>query len=114
MKRLFLMVFAFAFLFLFSSCGKPSPFHGSFDECYDAYIELEAKYDELLGKYEELWFEQEIYGGRIISLETLVSDVGKTEDPLCDLYSYFEDRDISFEKAYDAYEKLSDLLRPYY
>ena len=104
MKKLILAVLVLSLLFL-SGCTD-------YESKYD---KLQEEYDELLTKYDSIssWYcdNPEDIGPM---LDKYVESVRSSESPLATLYLYFEENSVSFDEAYDAYESLSEILRPFY
>ena len=70
----------------------------------DKYLKLEEDYYSLEREYESLY---EKY-------DNVCSDISKIIDYYYIFYDYFEDKSISFESAYNAFDKIATILAPYY
>lgn len=69
---------------------------------------LQEQYDQLQEQYDEL---QEQY----YDLEDTYSEaIGKCEDPLITLYCYFEDEEITFDEARDAFNIIDKQISQFY
>ena len=90
MKRILLVLLLFSLLLVFSGCSSNR-----------------EKHDELSDRYP---YQEEI---RYVD-DTYPKIIRSTEDYMSVLYEYFEERSVSFDEAYNAYDKLSSILYPLY
>lgn len=110
MKKL-VLVSLLSLLFLCSSCARNSPPPPTYDELSEQVLHLEATYDELSEHVlllEEALAESE---DRIDEYQALLCEID--EGPLLTLFSYFEEKDVSYDEAFAAYEEIESLILPY-
>lgn len=93
-------------LFFFSSCANSS-LQSKYDELYDKYLALEDQYSGSSSSLEESLHELEKYESEYNSLH---NKLWSLEDDSLTVYCYFEDEnDVSFDEAYDAYQRIKTL-----
>lgn len=97
MKKILLIILLISLLFL-SGCTN---YKEEYEELYDQYIDLEAKYDDDTVKLEK-------------NIEELYSLIQSTDEYISVLYDYFEEQSITFDAAYDAYDELHSILISFY
>lgn len=94
MKKLLLILLLFSLLLL-SGCALNS---SKYEELFDEYSELQSEYAALDKKYEDL--------------QDFLFHI---DGPISNLYSYFEEKEISFDEAYKAFILLdgyySDIIK---
>lgn len=71
------------------------------DKLQEQYDQLQEQYDELQEKYYDLE-------------DTYSEAISKCEDPLAVLYCYFEDEEITFDEARDAFNIIDKQISQFY
>ena len=97
MKRIILILLLLSLLFL-SGC---TDYKAKYEELYDQYTDLEAKYDEDTSRLNR-------------EMEDIYSRIQSTDDYIHVLYDYFEDQAVTFDAAYNAYDELHTILVSFY